>query len=503
MKTRPPLAQALFPAVLLVVVAERTAWAIVPAVLQPLQALLSFLPQLLLGLLVGVTVIFRPSVLWQAVKNLAGKVRARPGRAAAVTAFVLLFVAAVAWSLHPAKAVTWRAASVEGDGRGVPPGANGGGGGAAAGTGGAWTTLLGNFRRTGVADGLPGPREGRVAWRFGGTRGSPSFATTAAYADGRIFAGADDSRVYCLDAETGEVRWKFALRHGGYSSPVTSGGRVYVGEGDHETKDARLYCLEAATGTPVWSFATRSHLESSPTLVGDRVFAGAGEDGIYCVDAARGTEVWHFSGPHVDTSPAVADGRVWFGGGWGDPSVYCLDAGTGSLVWQKKVRYEGWGPPAYDEGRVYIGTGNADYDGKGPDLGGEVLCLDGKTGEAVWRFAVGGPVMGAVALDGGAVFFGSHDGGVYCVEAATGARRWRFEAGGRVIASPAVEGATVYAATGAGRVVALGAKDGVPRWTFDAKAETGGLANEFVSSPTLAGGRLYVGAQSYYFFCLR
>ena len=56
------------------------------------------------------------------------------------------------------------------------------------------------------------------------------------------------------------------------STPALAAGRLYVGEGLHEDADCRLYCLEAATGRELWSFAARSHVESSPRVAGGRVF---------------------------------------------------------------------------------------------------------------------------------------------------------------------------------------------------------------------------------------
>ena len=54
--------------------------------------------------------------------------------------------------------------------------------------------------------------------------------------------------------------------------------------------------------------------------------------------------------------------------------------------------------------RLYIGT-----------AAGDVYCLQAKTGRTIWRYQVGAPVKGAIAYDGGKVFFGAYDGNLYAL----------------------------------------------------------------------------------------
>lgn len=468
------------------VAADRPAEAVLPGVVQPLQTLLSFLPQLLVGGLLAAAVLFRLDT-W---RLLAGRVRdfiGRRGRTWAVAlVLALALVAAAVWRFVPGPRV------VAGGGGGSPPPPPS-----------TWTSFMGGPLRTGNADGATGPREGRLAWSFRGGLDRAGFASSAAAWNGRVYVGCDDHKLYCFDAANGDVLWTFALRHECFSSPVVAGGRVFVGEGLHETVDARFYCIDAMTGKEAWSVPTHSHTESTATVVDDRVFTGGGGDGFYCLDAATGRTLWRFEGPHVDSSAVVADGNVWFGSGYGHPSVYCLDAASGALRWKKAMRFQAWGPPSYAAGRLYVGTGNGDFTRSGPDPAGEVLCLEAATGEVAWTVAVPDSVMTSIALWGGVAYFGSHDGGLYCVDASTGKRRWRFATEGRVLSSPAVDSDRVYVGSTDGRVYAVRASDGTRVWAFDARAQAMNTQYDFLASPTLAGGRLFIGCQNYYFFSLR
>ncbi len=105
---------------------------------------------------------------------------------------------------------------------------------------------------------------GRVVWRF--TTGGPvRFAP--AVAEGKVYVGSDDGWLYCLDAQTGKLTWRFhaapgddlILGNGRMISrwPLRSGavvvdGVVYTVAGMWPTEGVVVYALDAKTGKVVW-----------------------------------------------------------------------------------------------------------------------------------------------------------------------------------------------------------------------------------------------------------
>jgi outer membrane protein assembly factor BamB len=69
--------------------------------------------------------------------------------------------------------------------------------------------------------------------------------------DGNVyFASSADDKVYCLDAETGNVRWSFFTEAPVRFAPTVAGGRLYVG-----SDDGYVYCLNSKDGALLWKYA--------------------------------------------------------------------------------------------------------------------------------------------------------------------------------------------------------------------------------------------------------
>jgi outer membrane protein assembly factor BamB len=157
-------------------------------------------------------------------------------------------------------------------------------------------------------------QNGAVQWL---TRGKAA-SSPAIGADGSVYIGGTDWKVYALDGATGAVKWEFLTGGPVASSPaIGPDGTVYVG-----SDDFYIYALDGVSGTKKWEFETLGMVQSSPAIAADgTIYVGSGERGfagdhrLYALDAATGSLKWSFeaSGP-VRSSPAIGkDGTVYFG----------------------------------------------------------------------------------------------------------------------------------------------------------------------------------------------
>jgi outer membrane protein assembly factor BamB len=305
--------------------------------------------------------------------------------------------------------------------------------------------------------------------------------------------------LYCLDRQTGDLIWSFDndgdMKQVSISSPCLADGRLYIGEGFHQDSDCKLYCLDAATGKKLWEKETKSHVESSPRVAGGRVFFGAGEDGVFCLDATTGEERWHFENVHVDTKPALVGGRVYAGSGYGDSyEAFCLDAETGKPVWRTRVALPVWGSPAVVDNEVYIGIGNGDFLKSADRAAGALLCLGADTGAIRWQYDVSDAVLMQPAVDekNGLVYFAARDRHGYCLDR-QGQLKWKQNLGSPVVTAPALHGSTLCVAASGGKVYGLAADTGEILWSFDVAGHAQKTPQLF-SSPVVVDGRLYFGA---------
>jgi outer membrane protein assembly factor BamB len=279
------------------------------------------------------------------------------------------------------------------------------------------------------------PNINNIIWSYttgGGVGSSPVVA------DGRVYVGSYDNKVYCLHAADGDKVWEFPTGGRVFSSPAVANGKVYVGSDDN-----KVYCLHASTGGHIWNYTTGGFVFSSPAVANGKVYVGSDDNKVYCLGAADGDKVWEFpTGLDVWSSPVVADGRVYVGSV--NDKVYCLGAADGDKVWEFPTGHTVGSSPAVDRSYVYVGSGN------------KVYCLRAWDGALVWSFATGGDVFSSPAVANGKVYVGSEDDNVYCLRAWDGALVWSFATGGDVLSSPAVADGRVYIGSYDNNIYAFG-----------------------------------------------
>ena len=86
-------------------------------------------------------------------------------------------------------------------------------------------------------------------------------------------------------------------------------GIVYVGSGD-----GRVYALNASDSSVVWYYTTGGDVASSPAVADGMVFVGSHDGKVYALNASDGAFIWNYdTGELVVSSPAVANGMVYVG----------------------------------------------------------------------------------------------------------------------------------------------------------------------------------------------
>jgi outer membrane protein assembly factor BamB len=136
-----------------------------------------------------------------------------------------------------------------------------------------------------------------------------------AVVNGNVFIyGIDEennSGIICLDEDTGNLIRSYNIEEGGIgSSPAVADGKVFVGSWDN-----KIYCFDEDSANLIWSYETGDTVVSSPAVADGKVFVGSNDHNTYCLDATSGNLIWSYNtGTFAESSPAISNGKVFVGG---------------------------------------------------------------------------------------------------------------------------------------------------------------------------------------------
>ncbi|HEX9109556.1 MAG TPA: PQQ-binding-like beta-propeller repeat protein [Longimicrobiales bacterium] len=288
-----------------------------------------------------------------------------------------------------------------------------------------------------------------------------------------------------VDPDAGEVRILRRPHQGGAlvplaSAPLAPRPRPFVAAAPPPEPTSPVL-------QPVWRQSLGAGVMSRLLLEGEDLFVSDMGGGVSAFAAADGRPRWRFrTGGYCFSSPVAAGDRIVVGSA--DGVVYALDRQDGRLRWKVKTGGPVYASAAIARGSAAIASGDGTVYGIGLD--------DGKVR---WRWALPpGPsafAQSPAATDGKRIFIGAWDTFVYALDAATGAEAWRYRATDRgfyysaAIGRPTVHEGQLYVPSNDNTLHAIDTATGIPVWTHRVAGERLGY-----SSPTLVGGRIYIGS---------
>ena len=221
--------------------------------------------------------------------------------------------------------------------------------------------------------------------------------------DGKMYVTASYSRIFALDAKTGQKLWKYEHRLPDGIMPccdvVNRGAAIYGDLVIFGTLDAQLVALNKDTGDVVWKSKIADYkagysFTAAPQIVKGLVITGnsGGEFGVVgrvdARDAKTGKLVW--------TRPVV-EGHMGFKYDKAGKEIENGISGTTNATWSGDLWKTGGAAPwlsAYydpDVNLIYIGTGNPSpwnsWLRPGDNLySSSTVAIDPDTGKIVWHY---------------------------------------------------------------------------------------------------------------------
>lgn len=332
---------------------------------------------------------------------------------------------------------------------------------------------------------------GTLAWKTQTTTlvaGGEGFSSSPAYDSGYVVFGGD--RIYCLYANNGTVKWSISTgnQNWGDGSPTIADGKVFIGGSNW-----KVYNIELETGNVLWTFQTGTSgssnwgLYPAPAVWNGHVYAAGGDGYVYQIKVNQPGPT-AFANHSFNTnfaiysSPVIFNGRVYVGNGYTflrtANRFFCLDAIDLSLIWEfypgSATSFLSSAGIAYD--MLFIGS-----------VDGNLYVLDpygsGGSTSVIWQYYIG-PTWSSPAIADNQVFIGSKSNYVYAFNVTQPGPpnyKWRFDTGGNVDSSPAVADGMVFVGThgGGGRIYCFGQLGDITPPLANSYSPTGtGVAND-------------------------
>jgi outer membrane protein assembly factor BamB/adenine/guanine phosphoribosyltransferase-like PRPP-binding protein len=339
-------------------------------------------------------------------------------------------------------------------------------------------------------DAPPRRRHYRELWRAAVPGGFPFYVvpkSTPLLVGDAIYRGCDAGKMHAFAAETGAILWEYqatgaALRKGIWSSPAHHDGRLYFG-----AYNGVVYCLDAKTGAEIWTQSFGEWVGASPIVVPEHglVYIGIeyerpwAQGNVCALDMRSGEKVWErLTKKYQHGSPAY-----WRGGDliiWGtaDHEMAAIGAKSGKVEWvfptRRSVKYA----PAIDEKRGIVAFASFDK---------SIYVLDVATGRMLGAFETGEICYTTPLILGDRLFCGSGDRHLYVIDLDRMEVRRKLDVGARVYSSPCAIGDRVLFGTTGGKVFEIDAKT---LETMGMLQLPDAITNAIVPSPD--GRRLYI-----------
>ncbi|MXV73410.1 PQQ-binding-like beta-propeller repeat protein [Candidatus Poribacteria bacterium] len=224
----------------------------------------------------------------------------------------------------------------------------------------------------------------KLLWKF--KTGGPLYASPV-IANGILYIGSTDGKLYALDAKQWGVKWVFDAGDAIRYSAAVFGDQVYF-----SARNNKVYALNAKTGEKLWEFKSKNWMDAPPIVTDNRVYVGAFRSTIYVLNARTGT------------LESRRDKTIQIGGieyGCANGVFRPVSPEHNAKVW----RGETAGSESYPvtaNGTVYIGARD-----------GQLHAFDMASQTQIWTYQLGGFIEAAPAISDGILYAASGDGSIY------------------------------------------------------------------------------------------
>jgi outer membrane protein assembly factor BamB len=341
----------------------------------------------------------------------------------------------------------------------------------------SWPLFRGDSLAQGVSPSAL-PEKPEVVWKVTVEKGA--FDGTPVIADGIVYLGDMDGKIYALRLADGKEVWTHKVESGFIAAPAVRGNLLYLGD-----IDGKFYAFDIKTGQPKWTFQADAEIDSGANFWKDNVLFGSQDAHLYCLSAESGKEVWKFQiQDQIRCMPTIVGDRSFVAGC--DSQLHIIDLTMGKEAASVPIESPTGVTPAVLGDNVFFGT-----------EAGVFFAINWKEAKVVWKAEdpnASQAFRSSPAVQPGIVVVGSRNRSVQAFDPASGNELWTFASKQRIDSSPVIAGGRVFIGAADGRMNALDIKNGQSTWEYQA---TGG----FSGSPAVADGKLVIATDRGVVYC--
>lgn len=385
---------------------------------------------------------------------------------------------------------------------------------------GIWPMFGHDRRHTGLSS-FRGPTTGVAAnWTH---KYDVYYASPVIDSTGRMYIGAIDGNVICVDVFDGSLIWTFLESAWATIALDEEDDALYFG-----TYQSEFISLTMSTGTQRWATTLQGKIHSSAVVDSDIGAVYTADQGgfVWSLSTANGMVRWSLNlNAMVQSSPAIAPNGLIVISSYGN-MIFGIHPGNGTVAWSAPLHSASFASPAVSlQGVAFIGdrlgyltavdtlTGSIVWSVKFCDLidstpaifanetrivfgcqDGSLINLDVSSNEPhiVWKAETGNVIEYGVVVDADANVFIANGNGVSAFNGESGHQVWHFETTNLVEAVPCI---------GPNRTIVVASTDTSLTVLIEVPGPKSADESSFLRDVVLGAGSAFVAIVGLFFFC--
>lgn len=266
---------------------------------------------------------------------------------------------------------------------------------------------------------------GNLVWKFTADDG---FEASPLICNDAVFIGDLGGTMYALNKNDGTKLWSFKTggKVVGSANCITEKNMLLFG-----SHDDTLYCLDMQSGLVKWKYGSGSYINGTPATDGTSIVFGGCDESVHVLNADQGTAIGQIvTGSYIAGSIALKD-NYGFVGNYGN-KLLKIDIQKLQILWE----YESAGK----QEPFFASPAIVDTLVVASSRDGFVYCVSAQNGTLIWKYGTRKEVDSSPVICGKKVIVGSDDGFLYILDLYSGRCIHSYDIGGAISCSPLVAG---------------------------------------------------------------